>query len=249
MNYLKFKGSFDGFRLVLIGDLHEQPMLHLKVKPFIIGARDWSGDVSSQFVSFRKIIHYRQLSAVTTLATQISYWNLTNSHWEPRKGTLTAYIANAHLFILVIDPWTFSVSLSKENSSGALNINLSARERLDLNLSTTFAELGMTTVNLWSQEGEQILRKARGSYAPYRMRNRTGYPVFIWADNDGSSNSKESDTTGVQLSHDQTIDWRFDDWKTMREVSREIMGCAMCWLYHSSSTFRAQDNITLVSDL
>ncbi|KAJ3917835.1 vacuolar protein sorting-associated protein 13 [Lentinula edodes] len=180
----QFKGSFDGFRLVLIGDLHEQPMLHLKVKPFIIGAKDWSGD----------------LSAITTLATQISYWNLTNSHWEP-----------------LIDPWTFSVSFSKENSSGALNINLSARERLDLNLSTTFAELGMTTVNLWSQEGEQILRKARGSYAPYRMRNRTGYPVFIWADNDGSSNSKESDTTGVQLSHDQTIDWRFDDWKTMRE--------------------------------
>ena len=41
----QFKGSFDGFRLVLIGDLHEQPVLHLKVKPFIIGAKDWSGEV------------------------------------------------------------------------------------------------------------------------------------------------------------------------------------------------------------
>lgn len=117
----------------------------------------------------------------------------------------------------MIDPWTFSISLSKENSAGALNINLSARERLDLNLSTTFAELAMTTMNVWSQEGEQILRKARGSYAPYRICNRTGYPVFIWTDDDGSSSSK--DATGVQLSHDQTIDWRFDDWKTMREVS------------------------------
>ncbi|KAE9408077.1 vacuolar protein sorting-associated protein vps13 [Gymnopus androsaceus JB14] len=162
----QFKGSFDGFRLVLIGDLHEQPMLHLQ---------NWSGE----------------LSTTTTLATQISYWNLTNSHWEP-----------------LIDPWTFSISLSKENSAGALNINLSARERLDLNLSTTFAELAMTT-------DEHILHKARGSYAPYRIRNRTGYPVFIWTDDDGNSSSK--DATGVQLSHDQTIDWRFDDWKTMRE--------------------------------
>jgi hypothetical protein len=30
---------------VLIGDVHEQPMLHLKIKPFNITARDWSGDV------------------------------------------------------------------------------------------------------------------------------------------------------------------------------------------------------------
>jgi vacuolar protein sorting-associated protein 13A/C len=36
------KGSSDGFRLVLIGDLQEQPMLHLKIKPFSFAARDWS---------------------------------------------------------------------------------------------------------------------------------------------------------------------------------------------------------------
>jgi hypothetical protein len=42
---LKLKGSFDGLRLILIGDLHEQPVMHLKVKPFIVGAKDWSGEV------------------------------------------------------------------------------------------------------------------------------------------------------------------------------------------------------------
>jgi hypothetical protein len=25
--------------------MHEQPMLHLRVKPFIVGAKDWSGGV------------------------------------------------------------------------------------------------------------------------------------------------------------------------------------------------------------
>ena len=30
---------------MLIGDVHEQPMLHLKINPFNITVRDWSGDV------------------------------------------------------------------------------------------------------------------------------------------------------------------------------------------------------------
>ncbi|KAF7310912.1 hypothetical protein HMN09_00634500 [Mycena chlorophos] len=175
------KGSFDGFRLVLIGDMHEQPMLHLKVKPFIIGAKDWSGE----------------LQATTTMATQISYWNLTNSHWEP-----------------LIDPWTFTTSISR-NASSAMALSLSSRERLDLNLTTTFAELAVTTFNTWTKQGEFVLQKARGSYAPYRICNRTGSAVFIWADTDGNASAK--DVPAVKIPHDETVDWRFDDWKTMRE--------------------------------
>ncbi|KAJ8084002.1 Vacuolar protein sorting-associated protein 13 [Marasmius tenuissimus] len=178
----QLKASFDGFRLVLIGDMHEQPMLHLKVKPFIVGAKDWSGE----------------LSATTTIATQISYWNLTNSHWEP-----------------LIDPWRFSITVSRLTSTSELGLKLEARERLDLNLSTTFAELAMTTWNQWSKEGDHILQNARGSYAPYQIRNRTGSPIFIWADDD-NSNLLEGDG-GAQIASDQTIDWRFDDWRTMRE--------------------------------
>lgn len=45
--FSQLKGSFDGFRFVLIGDLHEQPMLHLKVKPFVVGAKDWTHEVSA----------------------------------------------------------------------------------------------------------------------------------------------------------------------------------------------------------
>ncbi|EEB98610.1 hypothetical protein MPER_01853, partial [Moniliophthora perniciosa FA553] len=92
----KLKASFDGFRLVLIGDMHEQPMLHLKVKPFIVGAKDWSGE----------------LSATTTLATQISYWNLTNSHWEP-----------------LIDPWRFSILVGEGTAIERVNLRLLDRER------------------------------------------------------------------------------------------------------------------------
>ncbi|KAJ7181657.1 vacuolar protein sorting-associated protein 13 [Mycena crocata] len=175
------KGSFDGFRLVLIGDMHEQPMLHLKVKPFIIGAKDWSGE----------------LQATTTMATQISYWNLANSHWEP-----------------LIDPWTFTTSVTKIPSNG-MSLTLSSRERLDLNLTTTFAELAINTLNVWAKQGDYVLQKARGSYAPYRISNRTGSPILIWADVDGSASAK--DVTAVKIPNDETVDWRFHDWLTMRE--------------------------------
>lgn len=41
----QLKASFDGFRLILIGDLHEQPLLHLVMKPFLLSLNDWSGEV------------------------------------------------------------------------------------------------------------------------------------------------------------------------------------------------------------
>jgi len=41
----QLKASFDGFRLILIGDLHEQPLLHLVIKPFLLSLSDWSGEV------------------------------------------------------------------------------------------------------------------------------------------------------------------------------------------------------------
>ncbi|KAF8898743.1 hypothetical protein BD779DRAFT_1795358 [Infundibulicybe gibba] len=181
MSKEQLKGSFDGFRFVLIGDLHEQPMLHLQVKPFIIGAKDWSGD----------------LHATTTMTTQISYWNLANSHWEP-----------------LVDPWMITISVGKDNPSGCLSLTLSARERLDVNLSTTFAELALTTIKTWGAEGAKILQKDRGAYAPYRIKNSTGAALLVWPDTD---NSTQGDNAAIKILNNEIIDWRFDDWKTMRE--------------------------------
>ena len=73
----------------------------------------------------------------------------------------------------------------------------------------------MAAFSLWSQEGERLQQKARGSYAPYRIQNRTGDPLTICSD---SSSPKGKDPVTVQLANDETIDWRFDDWQTLREV-------------------------------
>lgn len=93
---------------------------------------------------------------------------------------------------------------------------VTAKERLNVNISTTFVELALATVNTMSQEGERVLKSSRGSNAPYRIVNRTGYPIFIWSDIEGSSGVK--DIAATQINNGSTVDWRFDDWKTMREV-------------------------------
>jgi vacuolar protein sorting-associated protein 13A/C len=106
--------------------------------------------------------------------------------------------------------------VAKDIPTVGIKASLSAWERLDLNVSTTFAELVMSTANIWGNEGVQVLQKARGSYAPYRICNRTGSPLLVWPDVDGSSEA--NDPRARRLGRDEVIDWRFDDWKTMREV-------------------------------
>lgn len=96
-------------------------------------------------------------------------------------------------------------------------MTLSAQERLDLNVTTVFVELALATARMFGKEGDHVLRKARGSYAPYRIRNRTGSSVYVWSDVEGTNHT--TDATAVQVAHNKTIDWRFDDWKTTREVS------------------------------
>ncbi|KAG8691548.1 hypothetical protein FRC11_001538 [Ceratobasidium sp. 423] len=183
MSKEKLKASFEGFRLVLIGDLHELPMLHLKTKPFEVLVSDWSGE----------------LKATTTFGTSINYWNLVNSHWEP-----------------LIDPWTFSLSAVKEETEGTLTATLGSKERLDLNLTSAFVELAINTAMVWQQKGDQVLQRARGGDAPYRIHNRTGDVIHVWSDQDPSSKHGKAPQS-IKISDGEIVDWRFDDWKAMRE--------------------------------
>jgi vacuolar protein sorting-associated protein 13A/C len=178
----QLKASFDGFRLILIGDLHEQPLLHLVIKSFDLSLNDWSGE----------------LRAATTLSSSINYWNLTNSHWEP-----------------LVDPWTFTASVSRELPSYALTTTVTSNERLNVNLSTAFIELLLESLNSLSREREHVLQKARGIRAPYRIRNLTGITLRLWSD--GGRAASETRTNATMINDGETIDWRFDDWRTMRE--------------------------------
>jgi vacuolar protein sorting-associated protein 13A/C len=101
-----------------------------------------------------------------------------------------------------------------------MQIGLYARERLDLNLTSTFAEFAINTANSWSKIADQALTGTRGSYAPYHIRNRTGLRISIWPDNDGNADLQSG---GIIIGSNEGTDWRFDDWKTMREVSHYVL--------------------------
>lgn len=106
--------------------------------------------------------------------------------------------------------------VQRDTSTKAIIVDVSSREALDVNLSSSFVELALSTANVWNREGDRVLEKARGSYAPYRIVNRTGGPLFVWSDPDGSKSPNNAGS--VKIEQGAIVDWRFDDWKRMREV-------------------------------
>ncbi|KAK4052926.1 Vacuolar protein sorting-associated protein 13 [Microbotryomycetes sp. JL221] len=174
----RLRASVDGFQLVLIGDLHDMPILDIKAGKFTAKARDWSAD----------------LDASVTITPFINYFNLRVSHWEP-----------------LMDPWEFSINVSKSITTGLLAISLSSRKRLELNVTATFIELALTTMAIAEREGDKMYTKPRGSNAPFLIKNRTGYPMSLW--NETSNALGEAS----RLDDGQNKPWRFDDWRTVRD--------------------------------
>ncbi|PCH06461.1 Vacuolar protein sorting-associated protein 13 [Penicillium occitanis (nom. inval.)] len=63
----ELSAQFDGIRVILIGDLHELPLLDWSVKKFSVDVRDWSST----------------LNADTSFDTFINVYNFSKSAWEP----------------------------------------------------------------------------------------------------------------------------------------------------------------------
>jgi vacuolar protein sorting-associated protein 13A/C len=63
----EMKVDMQGIRVVLIGDLHELPMLDWSVKAFNVDVRDWTGN----------------LTADTSIDTFFNVYNFSKSAWEP----------------------------------------------------------------------------------------------------------------------------------------------------------------------
>ena len=63
----EMKIQMDGIRVVLIGDLHELPILDWSVKRFVVDVRDWTGN----------------MTADTSIDTFFNVYNFSKSAWEP----------------------------------------------------------------------------------------------------------------------------------------------------------------------
>ncbi|KWU46731.1 hypothetical protein RHOSPDRAFT_14825 [Rhodotorula sp. JG-1b] len=172
------RATIDGLQLVVIGDMHDLPILDLKAGKFTAKATDWSSD----------------LDASVMIKPFINYFNLKVSHWEP-----------------LMDPWEFAVHVTRSVQTGLLSVDISSKKRLELNIASSFIELAMTTMSILDREGDKVFKTARGSNAPFVLRNRTGYALSLW------SESTDAGSQGHRLDDGSEMPWRFDDWRRARE--------------------------------
>lgn len=181
----QLKARINGFQFVLVGDLQELPFVHVSTNEFQVMINDWSGD----------------LRMGTSITTSIRYFNLTNSHFEP-----------------LMDPWAFDLRVNRTSAGpgqNPLSVKLSAAERLELNLTSTFIELAITTATVWSKEADRI-KEGRGNDAPFKIRNRTGLSMMIWPEpHDLSKEIKKN--AAKTLDDGADVPWRFEDRKATRD--------------------------------
>jgi vacuolar protein sorting-associated protein 13A/C len=96
-----------------------------------------------------------------------------------------------------------------------LNIRLSAAERLELNVTSAFIELVITSLTVWNKEADRV-KEGRGTDAPFRVRNRTGLTILLWPE----QTDLNKPVTGVKrLDDGADVPWRFEDRKSTRDVS------------------------------
>ena len=232
----QLKAELDGFRLVLIGEAHEQPMLHLRTKPFRVNVQDWSADVS--------LLHYNNVFPYLPSRCM----HPPRSLLESTIGTLRILIGNQLSnpglcqLMYVCSHCSGHGSNTPQvttTQTGGLVANITSHERLEVDISTTFVETALAAVATWNQQNLRPTKLTRGGVAPYRIRNQTGVDLELWS----SHNGKQVDVTA--LNNNQETDWRFDDWKSLREVR---CSCTLFYyLPYPCSTCRPPDTTPLAS--
>lgn len=139
----------------------------------------------------------KDLSATVEFSTFINYFNIKNSHWEP-----------------LLEPWSFRLELDRNPStkSDPLNVKLISNEILNFNVTHTFLESAMSTIQLLDKKKKNLFSGERGTVAPYELRNRTGYNIMVW----NTTDAKEGPTI-KEIQNGGNLPWWFEDWRKRRE--------------------------------
>lgn len=170
--------EIQGIRVVLIGDLHELPLLDWSVKKFNVDVRDWSGAMTGD----------------TNLDTYMNVFNFSKSAWEP-----------------LIEPWQLGFHMSKDQSPDRLSVELYSHKVMELTITSATIALASKSAQFLTTD-EDVLSKPRGTDAPYRIRNYTGFDLNVWA-----VTHDEDQGSAAKLTDGEEAPWRFDDPTTMRE--------------------------------
>ena len=170
--------TIEGIRVILIGDLHELPLIDWSVKKFNVDVRDWSNAMTGD----------------TIFDTYINVYNFSKSAWEP-----------------LIEPWQLGFHLSKDQNPDLFSVEVYSHKALELTVTSATIALASKSAQFLSTD-EDVLSKPRGSDAPYKIRNYTGFDLSVWA-----ASREEDQGTAAKLSDGEESPWRFEDATTMRE--------------------------------
>jgi vacuolar protein sorting-associated protein 13A/C len=110
-----------------------------------------------------------------------------------------------------------------------MRVQVSSPHILSVNVTTTFIELAIAATASWVPEANRSLTRTRGGTPPYQISNQTGSSLQIW------SNTETGRGPATVLQHGQAIDWRFDDWRSLREVHCTLSRDTQAYLVPSIS--------------
>ncbi|KAF2089652.1 vacuolar protein sorting-associated protein 13 [Saccharata proteae CBS 121410] len=133
--------------------------------------------------------------ADTQIDTFFNIYNFSKSAWEP-----------------LIEPWQLGFHMSKEQNPDKLAVEFYSRKSLDLTITAATIALASKSVDFLSSD-EDVLSKPRGTDAPYRIRNYTGFDMNVWAVDD-----KDENASAAKLADGEEAPWRFEDPTTTRET-------------------------------
>lgn len=170
--------TIEGIRVILIGDLHELPLLDWSVKKFNVDVRDWSNAMTGD----------------TSFDTYMNVYNFSKSAWEP-----------------LIEPWQLGFHVNKEADPDCLSIEVYSHKMMELTVTSATIALASKSAQFLSTD-EDVLSKPRGSDAPYKIRNYTGFDLNVWA-----AAREEDQGSAAKLTDGEEAPWRFEDPTTMRE--------------------------------
>ncbi|KAJ3494408.1 hypothetical protein NLG97_g4098 [Lecanicillium saksenae] len=174
----ELSATVEGVRIVLIGDLHELPILDIGIKGFTATAENWSSS----------------LKAEAAIDMYSNVYNFSKSSWEP-----------------LLEPWQVGLGVARNPKSGLLSIDVTSKKTFDITLTTATIALASKSFDFLTTE-QDVLGKPRGTEAPYKIRNYTGFSVSL----ESKSPISEEPIT-LHLDDGQEGPWSFEHWEKMRE--------------------------------
>ncbi|CAK7229600.1 Vacuolar protein sorting-associated protein 13 [Sporothrix bragantina] len=171
--------TIEGIRVVLIGDLHELPILDLSIKNFTLSAEDWSSN----------------LRADTLIELYTNVYNFAKSAWEP-----------------LVEPWEVSIGVGREKDTGVFSFDVASKKTFDITVTSSSIALASRSATFLMQTPQDVLGKARGTEAPYRIRNYTGFGIVV-----SSRSTLTNEDITVRLEDGDEAPWSFEQWEKMRE--------------------------------